>query len=404
MQNSQTPPPWPPALSKPQKSAMTSGTKILLLGLQCGLLMIGALIVWAMTYSRDQQSHDVCEEISQEWGTRLFIDGPEVYKSLDSNISDKPKSFVCNATVNTQSLHRSIYEVEVYDAKVAISGIFCKSDMSTSGDTVFIKMLVHTDQLVKASPLIIGGKEYEWTKDENFIYAKIDMSDMPDDVKFSTSLDVRGSQSLGINPIGRKSDITIDGNAANPSFYGLCLPTRRSVQDDKFSAQWQIEGVYSNVEDPSWSEYVSVEFLVGVDRYQKVSRTLKYSFLIILFTYISVFVVEIVKKRNIPLINYFLIGAALVLFYSLLLSFVEQMSFGLSYLIASAMTILLITAYMWRMIGSKSVAFTICAILAVMYVSCFILLSLSTYALLLGSLMLFVALAVMMYCSLKIKQ
>ena len=108
--------------------------------------------------------------------------------------------------------------------------------------------------------------------------------------------------------------------------------------------------------------------------------------------------------RNIPLLNYFLIGAALIIFYSLLLSFSEHVSFGIAYLIAAAMTVVLITGYMWRMLGSAKVAVMIGLILTGMYVVCYILLTLSTYALLLGSLMLFAALAAVMYASLKLKR
>ena len=126
--------------------------------------------------------------------------------------------------------------------------------------------------------------------------------------------------------------------------------------------------------------------------------------MIILLTYISVLFTEIVMKRNIPLVNYFLIGAALIIFYTLLLSFSEHMSFGIAYVIASIMTIALIAGYMWKMLSSRKTGIVIGTILSVLYISCYILLSLSTYALLLGSLILFIALAAMMYGSLQIKR
>ena len=144
-------------------------------------------------------------------------------------------------------------------------------------------------------------------------------------------------------------------------------------------------------------------FLLGVDRYQKVERSLKYAFLIILFTFLSVFFAERLTKYPIPVLNYLLIGLALILFYVLLLSLCEHMTFGVAYAIASAMTACLISLYMWGMLHSKKVAGTILAILAVMYASCYVLLCLSTYALIMGALMMFCALAVSMYASLKIK-
>lgn len=141
-----------------------------------------------------------------------------------------------------------------------------------------------------------------------------------------------------------------------------------------------------------------------MDRYQKVARALKYAFIIILLTYLSVLFTEMITQRNIPLLNYFLIGAALIIFYSLLLSMSEHVSFGIAYLIAAAMTVLLITGYMWKMLGSRKVAIIIGLILTGMYGSCYIMLTLSTYALLLGSLLLFAALAAVMYGSLKLQK
>ncbi len=109
-------------------------------------------------------------------------------------------------------------------------------------------------------------------------------------------------------------------------------------------------------------------------------------------------------KHPIPLFNYFLIGAALVLFYCLLLAFSEHIAFGYAYLAASVMTVVLISGYMWRILSSKKTGMAICVILTGMYLGCYIMLCLDTYALLLGAILLFAALAATMYASLRIKQ
>ncbi len=81
-------------------------------------------------------------------------------------------------------------------------------------------------------------------------------------------------------------------------------------------------------------------------------------------------------KHPIPLFNYFLIGAALVLFYCLLLAFSEHIAFGYAYLAASVMTVVLISGYMWRILSSKT-GMAICVILTGMYLGCYIMLCLS---------------------------
>lgn len=390
----------PPILRK----RMSLGVKILLLGLQCGLLMFGALAIWIMSYSRDERNKDVAEQIVSEWGDSVYITGPTAQKNLESVAWVRPSTFTCDANVETKSLHRNIYEAEVFNANIKLAGSFNRDSLSILSDTIFIELGVDTKRIAKLADLKIGGQTVNWSKSDYYLFAKVDISDMPEVIEFSTDFDIHGSGALFIKQIGEESVVTIDGEAPNPSFDGRSLPNEREIRGNRFSARWESEVVSAGVVQTDEFQFVGTNFLIGVDRYQKVSRTLKYAFIIILLTYISVLFTEVVLKRDIPLLNYFLIGAALILFYSLLLSFVGHLSFGISYLIASAMTVALISGYMWKMLPSRKVGLVMGAILTGLYVSCYILLSLSTYALLLGSLILFIALGAMMYGSLLVRR
>lgn len=392
------PPPFP---GKPKTSY---GTKVLLLGLQCMVLMIGALMVFAISDSREQRNRHVAAQIAEEWGGTVHIQGPVAGNRQGTVRRIRPQTFNCDARVNTRSLHRNIYEAEVFDAKVSMSGTFSKDSLVAIGDTILIEVRLDPSRITGLSPLKIGDKSVEWQKSDDCLKAEVDSRDITRNAEFSTDFDIHGSGGLFIKQIGRESTVDISGDAPNPSFSGSRLPNEREIQDRRFIARWvsmdeQIDTTYEEK-----SGYVGTNFLVGVDRYQKVARALKYSFIIILLTYLSVLLTEMMTGRNIPLLNYFLIGAALIIFYSLLLSFSEHVSFGIAYLIAAAMTVLLITGYMWRMLGAAKSAMMIGLILTGMYVVCYILLTLSTYALLLGSLMLFAALAAVMYASLKLKR
>lgn len=321
--------------------------------------MIGALAIWIMSYSRDERNKDVAEQIAHEWGESVYIQGPTAKENLDSTTWVRPATFTCAANVETKFLHRNIYEAEVYNANISMCGTFNKDSMTVFGDTIYLELGIATKQIDRLSPLKIGGKSIEWSKSDYFLFAKVNIADMPDVIKYSTSMDVRGSSALFIKQIGEQSVVTIDGEMPNSSFKGHRLPSERNLRGSRFSARWEGEGVPEGVAHSDELQFVGTNFLVGVDRYQKVSRSLKYAFIIILLTYISVLFTEVIKKRNIPLLNYFLIGAALIQFYSLLLAFSEHISFGLSYLIASTMTIALITGYMWKMIDSRAVGLTI---------------------------------------------
>lgn len=144
--------------------------------------------------------------------------------------------------------------------------------------------------------------------------------------------------------------------------------------------------------------------LLEAPMYNMLSQSIVYCFGIISITLMSLMLVEIAFRKSINYLQYALIALSLTLFYLLLLSMSEHVSFGIAYLIAAAMTVLLITGYMWKMLGSRKVAIIIGLILMGMYGSCYIMLTLSTYALLLGSLILFVALAAVMYGSLKLQK
>jgi inner membrane protein len=398
--NRLVPPPLPPRYRK----RVSYGSKIVLMGLLCCVLMFGVLMVWFVAYSRESTNKKVGESIVSQWGSSVYIQGPTAKVCLDSAEWVRPVKFDCQAEVGTKSLHRGIYEAEVFTADVNLSGSFDRDDLLALGDMVVFEVGVATKQIVKLNPLKICGKEISWHKTDKCLYAEVDLDDMPDTIDFSTDFQVRGSVGLFIKQIGEHSTVAINGEASNPSFNGYTLPVdRRQSQSDRFEAMWD-DYLSDEVANNNELGFVGADFLVGVDRYQKVDRSMKYSFIIILLTFISVLFVEIMKKQPIPLFNYFLIGVALVIFYSLLLSFVELIAFGFAYLIASAMTVVLITVYIWKMLQSGKLGLSIGGVLSLMYLFCYIMLSISTYALLFGSLLLFFALAAMMYASLKLKK
>lgn len=422
MQQPVTPPPFY-GFQKPveKKPSVNYGTKVVILGLQALVLMIAALMVWAMTYSRQSSNREVAESIASQWGERVYINGPQAITGVDSaSQTIAPQRFDCTASVESQSLHRGIYEAEVFNANIKMSGSFSRSSLTGSDDSVKISVQLPAKQIYRMGSLHIGGDELLWSKSRDSIYAVVSLKDLPETVLFSTDFDIHGSEALFINPLTEESSITIEGDASNPSFSGSVLPDDRSVNNNRFSATWggRFSATVENT-DPSAYDceyitdysvkngregYVGSRFLIGVDRYQKVTRAIKYAFIIIILTYISVLLIEILLRRPIPLINYFLVGAALVLFYSLLLSFVEHIAFGYAYTLAAFMTIALIAAYLWKMLDSRKVGFTIGALLTVIYTSCYVLLCVSSYALLLGSLLMFAALAGMMYASLRINK
>ena len=142
-----------------------------------------------------------------------------------------------------------------------------------------------------------------------------------------------------------------------------------------------------------------VDLVQPIDLYDQVERATKYGFLFIGFTFVAFLMFDIIGGVRISAVEYLLVGAGLVLFFVLLLAFAEVIGFMLAYLVASAAIIGLITAYSAAVLKSWKRAGYIGGLLTALYAVLYILLSLEAYSLLIGSLMLFAALAAVMYAT-----
>jgi inner membrane protein len=108
------------------------------------------------------------------------------------------------------------------------------------------------------------------------------------------------------------------------------------------------------------------------------------------------------QKKPVHPVQYVLVGLALVIFYSLLLSISEFVLFDQAYGIAATATILLVTLYAKSHFESWKTAAVFAGVLSGLYGFIFILIRLEDTALLVGSIGLFLVLALVMYASRKI--
>ena len=139
-----------------------------------------------------------------------------------------------------------------------------------------------------------------------------------------------------------------------------------------------------------------------VDLYSQVNRATKYGFLFIGFTFLALLMFDVIGGVRVSPVEYLLMGAALVLFFVLLLAFAEVIGFTPAYILASAAIAGLNTAYSAAVLGSWRRATFIGTLLIGLYAVLYILLSLEAFSLLIGSLLLFAALAGVMYATRRI--
>ncbi len=111
---------------------------------------------------------------------------------------------------------------------------------------------------------------------------------------------------------------------------------------------------------------------------------------------------DIIGGVRVSGVEYLLMGAAIVLFFVLLLAFAEVIGFTAAYILASLAIAGLNTAYSAAVLGSWKRGYFIGGLLAGLYAVLYILLGLEAFSLMIGSLLLFAALAAVMYATRRI--
>lgn len=222
-------------------------------------------------------------------------------------------------------------------------------------------------------------------------------------------LAVKGSRALHFMPAGKTSEVTITGKWDSPSFVGSFSPSDRKVGPDGFEARWRVLH-YNRPFEQQWvgnnRELKDVDFgvrlLIPVGQYQKSMRTAKYGILLILLSFVALLLVELITKIRIHAFQYILIGAALIVYYSLLLAFSEHIGFNVSYLISSACTIALVVLYVYAILHNRRITVLFGGLLSFFYLFIFVIIQLQDYSLLAGSIGLFALVAALMYVSRKV--
>src|SRR5690606_28339720 len=192
----------------------------------------------------------------------------------------------------------------------------------------------------------------------------------------------------------------------SPSFDGAFLPEEHVITEDNFTAKWNIlhfnrpfpQQWVGNDKVLSGSEFGG-NLLVPVDQYQKSARTSKYAALIIILTFVSLFLVEITLKIRVHPFQYTLIGAALIVYYTLLLSISEQIGFNGGYWIATLATVTLVSLYARTFLQRLQYVTFFALMLSVFYAFIFVIILQQDLSLLIGSIGLFTVVGLLMYFS-----
>ena len=226
----------------------------------------------------------------------------------------------------------------------------------------------------------------------------------------ATRLRFTGAERIAVLPYGRTSTVTVTGDWPDPSFNGGFLPTDQRVSDEGFRASWSVPFIARGVADSGSPELISrlgqsdlgVSFVEPANAYQSVSRSLKYAVLFIGLVFLTFFVFEVTTGRRVHPAQYVLVGLAQIIFYLLLLAIAEHLGFDLGFLIAAIATVLLISAYAQWTFDSRRQGIRALIVFALLYGGIYVLMRLEDYALLVGAIASFLAIAAVMWFTRRI--
>jgi inner membrane protein len=406
------------------------------------ILMIPTTMIEDLIREREGRQMEAFQEVSGKWGRQQTVSGPFLcvpYTISNRDNADKtliqtteyayflPDYLKINGDVVPEIRKRGIFEVVLYSSKLNMEGSFAPLQVKNLIPTGAVIQWDRATMLL-GIPDLVGLDDQvslQWNNESlvfepgitapNLLSAGIHVpvklsenagANMP----FQVQASLKGSEYLYFTPVGKVTEVVMNSPWADPGFTGAFLPDQKQVSAQGFNANWKVLNLnrnypqqWTSVEAKSFSESAfGVSFLLPVDNYQKSTRSVKYAILFIALTFLAVFFVEMRQSKRVHAFQYALIGLGLVVFYTLLVSISEQTSFDTAYLTASVMTVGLIALYTRALFQSNKMAGLVGGTLTLLYGFLFVVLQQQDYALLLGSLGLFLILAVVMYFSRKI--
>ena len=414
------------------------------------LLTIPMMMVEGQVNERGHMRAKVVSEIAESYSRQQTVAGPVIYipysqtfytkewnKALEKYEHKKavhqghlvitPEQLTVSSDVETGMRYRGIYGAPVYRSRSVFKGTFRIPDrFPVAGTEVEIgeaylvvavadmRGIISVPEvhiLGDSSPMVLGAGATRL--DSNSMSLALgDATGLPGKtLPFEFTLELKGSQRLGILPIAGTFGLSVTSNWPHPSFNGLMLPESHDITADGFSASWRTNALASaaaiscvkkeiSCVNPDYA--LSVGFIEPVTGYSSVERTVKYNHLFVLIIFAAFLVYEVMKRLRIHGLQYILVGLAQAMFFLLLLALSEHIAFAHAYLVAAVACIGLIGLYIRHVLDSAKSAVLLVGVLALAYSVLYLTLLSEDYAFLMGSVMLFTTLAVIMMVTRKV--
>ncbi|WP_299476504.1 cell envelope integrity protein CreD [uncultured Roseibium sp.] len=446
----------PPSGAKVTTFLSSPAVKFVLIGVLTFLLLIPSVFVWILVEERSDRASEVARDIARSWGGTQQINGPYLVipftETFTTGLGDKlktetvqrtavlfPERLTVEGDITVEERKKSIYALPVYKGRMNLGGAFASPPENMfepkHGGTI--------DVAADKAVLVVGISDVRALKSEialaldgsrpvpfepglgplamsagRHVYGAIAPSGINTSVtpatwrkgfSFDIPLQLNGSTAIYFAPAGQTTKVALKSDWPHPGFTGAFLPETRSISDSGFEADWTIpylaRGIPKVLETnqvPLQNKLLGVKFVEPVNFYQTISRSLKYAIGFISLTFLAVFVLEMRSGWRFHWIQYALVGLALIIFYVMLLAFAEHVGYGTAYLIAGAAATLLNAFYIGTSLKSRVAGLVMLVVLGSIFAILFALMREQDYALLIGSVIAFIALAITMFVTQRI--
>ena len=341
-----------------------------------------------------------------------------------------PRSLNVRGTLPVEQRYRGIYPIRLYRADMTLSGDFdWPAPPAPSGDEVrgwkdaYLVLAISDVRGIRNIPVATTGTQQREFAPGPFhpavrsgLHASLgDYSSFPDaaSLPFRLSLELIGTTKLDIAPVGAVNTIRLASEWPHPSFAGAFLPDQREVSSAGFAASWKVNH-FATGGNAFWSNLAAegklfssprllgVALVEPVNAYSLAYRATEYGFLFVLLTFSAFALLELIWGVALHPAQYLLVGLALAVFFLVLIALSEHIHFAWAYLAASGACITLLTYYLRYPLASLARTVLFAGLFTVLYGSLYVLLKSEDHALLLGSLLVFAALAAAMALTRKL--
>lgn len=401
------------------------GIMILVLTL---VLLIPQFFITQLVDERSRLQQEVEQEVANKWANAQTVCTPLLAipytraDSISSYLWIQPKTVLVNGEIIPEIKHRSIYKVPLYVAHLNISGSFDAINRKELTEK-YPSLQWNKSQLVmKISDY--NGIETSFANNKNtFAASEENYQFYPNSISssfpiidssaqaFKFDISLKGSKEFLFQTNAESAEINLKSSWENPSFQGNMLPTS-TVDKNGFTAKWKKIDVLQSIKpiftdkDYYYSDLNSygVKLYETNTSYSKINRCIKYAILIIGLTFLIYLFIELLQKKRIQSFQYILVGVAICVFYLLVLSISEYTSFSIAYVIATIAVVLQITLFTSFIFQSKKTGLVFGTMFTALYGFMYSIIELEDYALIAGSVGIFIILSLIMYFSRSLQQ